>query len=175
MPYGKTLVMSKLGGKSTEYERIYQSCVWLKNSSSWYLLGGHNGTIYICYKQQCCKKINNMGLTSQIGCMINIENIVFVACWDGKLCQFNVSNIKNLKLKKIKERMIHVPRSGDEETGLKTQSPRTIVYNSIKNVLYLGLRTNQIIELDISILFGIDKVNKSNTNTNTSKSNKLYG
>ncbi len=59
--------------------------IWVKNTESYYLLGGHTGTLYICYKQSCLKKLTNFGVTSQIGCMINIENIVFIACWDGKL------------------------------------------------------------------------------------------
>ena len=65
----------------------------------------------------------------------------------------NVSNITNLKIKKNKERVIYVPRSGGEESGLKTHSPRTLLYHQERNRLYMGLRTNQIIELDMNILF----------------------
>mmetsp|Transcript_1908 Transcript_1908/g.3713 ORF Transcript_1908/g.3713 Transcript_1908/m.3713 type:complete len:553 (-) Transcript_1908:165-1823(-) len=156
LPQTKTIVMGKLGSKSSEYERIYQSCCWLQHAPSWYLLGGHTGTIYICNKASCMKKVSNLGLTSQISCMLNLASSpqhVLLTCWDGKLMQLNVSNVTSLKLKKVRERMIYVPRSGDEGTGLKTFSPRTMVYHEHTNRMFLGLRTNQIIELNMDTIW----------------------
>lgn len=56
LPYGKTLVMGKIGGKSSEYEKVYHCCVWLPDQH--YLLGGHQGAIYICKKGSCLKKLS---------------------------------------------------------------------------------------------------------------------
>lgn len=164
LPAGKTLVMSKLGGKSSEYERIYHSAEWLGGHRGYYLLGGHTGTLYICCRAACLKKVTNLGLTGQIGCLLNLRrpgstNTVLVACWDGKLLSLNVSNVEKLKLKKQKERVIFVPRSGDEESGLRTHSPRSmvVVESNQSSKLFVGLRTNQIIELSLDTVFDDEK------------------
>ena len=154
VPAGKTLVMSKLGGKSSEYERVYHSCCWLAGRRGYYLVGGHAGTLYICCRQACLKKVGNLGLSGQVGCMANyVENTVLVACWDGKLVWLNVAGVEKLKLRKHKERTILIPRSGDEESGLRTQSPRSMVLHEAQQQLLVGLRTNQIIALSLDELF----------------------
>lgn len=55
---------------------------------------------------------------------------------------------KSTKLKKLKEKLVYVPRSGNEESGLKTMQPRDMVWNPLSNNIYLGLKTNQILEVD---------------------------
>eukprot|EP01084_Bolivina_argentea_P206512 352576_1 len=149
LPVAKTIVMGKLGARSSEYERCYNCCVWLEHAPSYYLLGGHTGNIYICYKASCLKKVSNLGLTSQISCMIRYEkNKVLVSCWDGQLVCVS-PDVDKLKLRRSSQRMVYVPRSGDEESGLKTFSARCMLFDERRDVLYCGLRTNQIIAVQI--------------------------
>ena len=158
LPAGKPVVMGKAGGKGSDYERSYNCCCWMtaEGMSSWYLLGGHSATIYLCHKQQCLKKVTNLGLKSQIGCLLTMPNdalSVLVSCWDGQLMRLNVANAQNLKLKKTAQRVVYVPRSGDEQSGLKTQSARAMVYSEKRKKLFVGLKTNQIIELELDTIF----------------------